>query len=51
MCYVLKSTPLTVEEIKGNTIEELEKMASQLPCITDQNVEDWYRQGSDFFNH
>jgi hypothetical protein len=51
MCYVLKPTPLTVEEIKSNTLEGLEEMANQLPCVTDEQVEDWYRQGSDFFNH
>jgi hypothetical protein len=49
-CYVLRDTPLTLEEVESKTNEELNTMLSTLPCITDDMVNDWYRKGQSFFN-
>jgi len=49
-CYVLRGTPLTLEEVESKTNEELNTMLSTLPFITDDMVNDWYSKGQSFFN-
>jgi hypothetical protein len=49
-CYVLRDTPLTMEEVISKTPTQLNAMLSTLPCITDETVNGWYQTGQQLYN-
>jgi len=44
-CYVLRKTPLTLDEVKSNKNAHLYETLSELKCIVPEDVDGWYRDG------
>ena len=44
-CYVLRDTPLTLDEVKNKKNIDLYRTISNLKCIDSADVDRWYRDG------